>query len=125
MVVATSRRVRRFKYVEAGLPDRPGINPFTRQPLVIPARPERVMWVDLTIKGRDVTLRWTRLEGGKPMGESHGETTHFADREAAEAYAKEVKNQKELDRRFAERAADEFRESNFENIVRKLKGKKK
>jgi hypothetical protein len=59
--------MRRLERVEPPRADRPGINPFTKQPIVIRGRRERTTFVDPAVEGNTVTLTWRWEEEGKPL----------------------------------------------------------
>lgn len=81
--------MRRFERVQPGVPDRSGINPFTKQPIVIRGRPEITSRCEIAIDGNEVIRCSTYLHDGKPMGAPDRSHHGFADRESAEDYAAE------------------------------------
>jgi hypothetical protein len=84
-----SADMRRLERVELSLPDRRGINPFTRQPIVISGRSPRTTSVAVSVDGNDVTLTWTWEEEGKPACHPHVEKHRLKDSSDAEAYARD------------------------------------
>jgi hypothetical protein len=82
--------VRRFERVQPGVPQRHGINPFTKEPIVIPPRPERTTRCDLELQGAEVSERWSWLEGTTPVGEPDCEVRRFASHEEARDDVEEV-----------------------------------
>jgi hypothetical protein len=83
--------VRRFELVEKkGTPDRPGINPFTKQPIVLRGKPARIKRCDVELRGTEVILRWIRLDGDQPVGKPHRESQRLPDAESAERYIRQL-----------------------------------
>jgi hypothetical protein len=79
----------RLERVEPSHPDRPGINPFTKQPIVIRGRSRRITSVAVCVDGNEVTLSWTWVEEGKPTCQPHVEKHRLKDSSDAEAYLRE------------------------------------
>jgi hypothetical protein len=78
--------VPRFELFVPGVPDRPGVNPFTRQPIVIRGRPERREVFEVEVRGTSVET-CTIKQGGPPRVASR----RFATAEqASRAFAAEV-----------------------------------
>jgi hypothetical protein len=81
--------LRRFEHRDRGVPDRPGINPFTRQALTLKGRPPRTVRCDVGVDGTTVVTCWTWFEGGVCTAGPHRQTEGFADPAGAEIYASE------------------------------------
>jgi hypothetical protein len=81
--------MRRFECVQPALPHRPGLNPFTKKAITIPARPERRVVCEIGIEGRQVTLRWSWFTEAAPVGEPHTERKTFGNRGDAEVFLEE------------------------------------
>jgi hypothetical protein len=81
--------MRRFERVQAGVPDRAGVNPFTRQLIVIRGRPEITSRCDLEIDGTDVIRSWSWVHAGERNAAPCCSRQHFDDRASAENHAAE------------------------------------
>jgi hypothetical protein len=81
--------MRRLERVEPSHPDRHGINPSTKQTLVIRGRSRRTTSVALFVEGNEVTLTWTWEEEGKPACQPHVEKHQLADSSDAAAYERD------------------------------------
>jgi hypothetical protein len=81
--------MRRLERHDPGLPDRPGINPFTKRPITIKGRPSRTVRCDLDVDGTNVRVSWAWFEGGVRTAGPNGETHRLADPDAANAFAAE------------------------------------
>lgn len=66
------------------------MNPFTKEPIVIPARPERTTRCELDLDGAEVKERWSWFEGAASVGEGRSEVHSFPSREDAEVDLQEV-----------------------------------
>jgi hypothetical protein len=80
---------RRFHRIYPGVPDRSGINPFTKQPITIKGRPELARHCVLAIDGHDVVRTWIWSKAGDPAGESYSDRRAFDDLASAAAYLEE------------------------------------
>jgi hypothetical protein len=78
----------RFERQLPATPDRRGVNPFTKQPMVIKGFPERLQFVALEMRGATVRSRYGEiaLPSHEPI-EDHTQTEHFETSEEAEEYA--------------------------------------
>jgi hypothetical protein len=81
--------MRRLERIEPSRPERPGINPFTRQPIVIRGRSKRTTSVAVCADGNEVTLTWTWEEEGKPPCQPHIEKHRLKDTSEAAAYLRD------------------------------------
>jgi hypothetical protein len=83
--------VRRFEYLRAALPDRPGLNPFTRKPLVIKAMPARLSFVEIAVGATSVTVRWGECYADtlKPLAEVQEDIKTFDNEAGAAAFEAE------------------------------------
>jgi predicted DNA-binding WGR domain protein len=77
----------RLELQRAATPDRPGTNPFTKQPVVIKGLPAIVVFAELDLEGTALTSRWGELRADtrEPIGEPQESVDRFDSREEAEA----------------------------------------
>jgi hypothetical protein len=81
--------MRRLERVDPPQGDRHGINPFTKQPIVMRGRCERTTSVAVSCDGKEVTLTWTWEEEGKLLCRPHVEKHELKESSEAEAYERE------------------------------------
>ncbi len=83
--------VARFVKHLPAVADRPGINPFTKEPLVLKGAPARIAFADIDVTGTSVTEIWGELDAasGARLEQNDGETRSFATVEDAERRVKE------------------------------------
>lgn len=81
---------RRFEHRELGVPDRPGINPFTKRAITLTGRPPRMVRCEVRVDGTAVLTSWTWFEDGACTAGPHRRTEGFTGRADAELFAAEI-----------------------------------
>ncbi|HEY2511785.1 MAG TPA: SMI1/KNR4 family protein [Polyangiaceae bacterium] len=82
--------MRRFERHDAGIPDRPGLNPFTKQPLILKGRPPRTVRCEVAVDSASVITQWTWFEAGARTAGPHTNKRAFSAPEAAAQHAAEL-----------------------------------